>query len=105
MGSEFNENLRTAREKKGYTQKEVADKIGVAKSTYSLYESGNREPGVPTIKKLSALLEVSADTLLGTEDIIPDTIAAHKDGENFTPQELEKIEEYKKLLLAARPKD
>ena len=34
-----------------------------------------------------------------------DTIAAHKDGENFTPDELAKIEEYKKLLLAARPKD
>lgn len=31
-------------------------------------------------------------------------IAAHKDGENFTPEELKKIEEYKKLLLAARPR-
>ena len=34
-----------------------------------------------------------------------DPIAAHKDGENFTPEELAKTEEYKKLLLAARPKD
>lgn len=34
----------------------------------------------------------------------PMTVAAHKDGENFTPEELEKIEEYKKLLIAARPK-
>ena len=32
----------------------------------------------------------------------PVTIAAHKDGENFTPEELQKIEEYKELLLAAR---
>lgn len=37
--------------------------------------------------------------------IKPTTIAAHKDGENFTPEEMEKIEEYKKLLIAARPKD
>ena len=35
----------------------------------------------------------------------PETIAAHKDGENFTADELEKIEEYKKLLIAARPKE
>lgn len=35
----------------------------------------------------------------------PTTIAAHKDGENFTPEELQKIEEYKKLLIAARPKE
>lgn len=33
------------------------------------------------------------------------TTAAHKDGENFTPEELNKIEEYKKLLVAARPKE
>ena len=40
MGEHFNENLRAARERKNMTQKEVADNIGVAKSTYSLYESG-----------------------------------------------------------------
>ena len=43
MGDHFNENLKAARERKNMTQKEVADNIGVAKSTYSLYESGNRE--------------------------------------------------------------
>ena len=53
MGDNFNENLKCAREKKNMTQKEVADSIGVAKSTYSLYESGNREPNVQTIKKIS----------------------------------------------------
>lgn len=31
-------------------------------------------------------------------------IAAHKDGDNFTPEELQKIKEYKELLIAARPK-
>lgn len=34
-----------------------------------------------------------------------ETIAAHKDDGIFTPEELQKIEEYKKLLLAARPKE
>lgn len=103
MGENFNENLRIAREQRGLTQKEVAEGVGVAKSTYSLYESGAREPNVQTIKKLADLLKTSADKLLGLDDT--ETIAAHKDGGNFTPEELEKIEEYKKLLLAARPKD
>ena len=35
----------------------------------------------------------------------PDTIAANKDGAEFTPEELKNLEEYKKLLLAARPKE
>ena len=104
MGDKFNENLKEARIKKNMSQKDVADIIGVAKSTYSLYESGNREPNVQTIKKISDALNVSADELLGLNDQ-PATIAAHKDGDNFTPDELAKIEEYKKLLLAARPKE
>lgn len=103
MSENFNENLQIARERKGMTQKDVAEKIGVAKSTYSLYESGNREPNVQIIKKIADILDTSADELLGIDE--PQiTIAAHKEDGNFTPEELEKIEEYKKLLLAARPK-
>lgn len=67
MGEYFNENLRWAREQKGLSQKDVAERIGVAKSTYSLYESGNREPNVQTIKKIADVLDVSADELLGIE--------------------------------------
>ena len=72
MGDKFNENLKNARERKEITQKEMAERIGVAKSTYSLYESGNREPNVQTIKKIADVLEVTADELLGLEnDPIP----------------------------------
>lgn len=105
MGDKFNINLKNARERKEITQKELAERIGVAKSTYSLYESGNREPNVQTIRKITDVLEVTADELLGLENEPIPTLAAHKGGENFTPEELDKIEEYKKLLIAARPKD
>lgn len=40
-----------------------------------------------------------------SEERAANVVAAHKEGENFTPEELEKIEEYKKLLIAARPKE
>ena len=96
MGEHFNENLRAARERKNMTQKDVADNIGVAKSTYSLYESGNREPNVQTIKKLADLLNVSADDLLGLNQE-PTTIAAHFDGDDFTEDELEDIRAYADL--------
>ena len=68
MGDNFNDNLKEARLRSGLSQKEVAENIGVAKSTYSLYESGNREPNVNTIKKIADCLNVSADTLLGLND-------------------------------------
>ena len=79
MGDNFNDNLKEARLRSGLSQKEVAENIGVAKSTYSLYESGNREPNVNTIKKIADCLNVSADTLLGLNDELT-TLAAHFDG-------------------------
>ncbi|RHS25236.1 XRE family transcriptional regulator [Clostridium sp. AF12-19] len=103
MGEHFNENLRAARERKNMTQKDVADNIGVAKSTYSLYESGNREPNVQTIKKLADLLNVSADNLLGLNQE-PTTIAAHFDGDDFTEDELEDIRAYADFVKNRRNK-
>lgn len=67
MGT-FSDSIKKARLKSGYSQKDVANAVGVAKSTYSLYESGKREPNVDTIKKIASFLNTSGDILLGIED-------------------------------------
>lgn len=61
----FHENLKAARLKKGLSQQEVADLVGVAKSTYSMWETGNREPNLMRIKALTRVLDVTGDELLG----------------------------------------
>lgn len=101
MGENFNDNLKEARLKRNLSQKEVADQIGVAKSTYSLYESGNREPSVQTIKKISDVLNVSADELLGMTDQ-PTTIAAHFDGDEYTEEELEEIRRFAEFVKSRK---
>ena len=95
MGEKFNENLKEARIKKGLSQKEVA------KSTYSLYESGNREPNVQTIKKIADFLGISADELLGLSDQ-PTTLAAHFDGNEYTEDELEEIKNFAAFVKGKR---
>ncbi len=65
MGDIFHENLKAARIRKGLSQQEVADLVGVAKSTYSMWETGNREPNLMRIKTLTKVLDVSGDELLG----------------------------------------
>ena len=62
----FGDMLRAAREHKGLTQQQVADQMGLDKSTYCGYETGKRSPDVPKIKQLSQILEASADKLLET---------------------------------------
>lgn len=101
MSDNFNENLRNAREHNGLSQKEVAEKIGVAKSTYSLYESGNREPNVKTIKKISGVLNISADKLLGLENE-PMVLAAHFDGDEYTEDELDEIRQFAAFVKSKR---
>lgn len=103
MGENFNENLKEARIKSGLSQKEVSENIGVAKSTYSLYESGKREPNVDTIKKIASALNVSADTLLGIDEE-PTTLAAHFDGDEYTEDELDEIKQFAEFVKGKRGK-
>ena len=73
----FHENLKNARINAGMSQADLADRLGVARSTYSLYESGKREPGILKIKALADILGVSGDMLLGvpSADPVPEPAA------------------------------
>lgn len=59
----FYDRLRESRINAGYTQEQLAQKIGVAKSTLSGYESGNRDPSMYTISKIMEVLNVKANFL------------------------------------------
>lgn len=63
----FGEKLREARELRGYTQQQIADRMGIDKSTYCGYETGKRQPDVQKIKIISKILGVSGDALLETD--------------------------------------
>ena len=59
----FYGRLKESRINAGYTQEQLANKIGVAKSTLSGYESGNRDPSMYTISKIMEILNVDANFL------------------------------------------
>lgn len=62
----FHEQLKIARLKMGYTQQQVAEIMGITKSTYCGYETGKRQPDVAKIKLLANILCTSGDVLLET---------------------------------------
>ena len=51
------------------TQAEVARKIGITKSSLSLYETGKNIPPADVVRKLAELYYVSADYLLGISNV------------------------------------
>ncbi len=48
----FIENLRSAREERSLTQKQVAEALGVSDRTYSKWETGETEPGIELLCRL-----------------------------------------------------
>ncbi|GCL71752.1 XRE family transcriptional regulator [Paenibacillus naphthalenovorans] len=67
----FSERLSKLREKSGLTQKELANRLGIARTTYSGYESGKREPDHQTLQKIADFFDVSTDYLLGFKEKDP----------------------------------
>jgi transcriptional regulator with XRE-family HTH domain len=64
----FGKRLREMRKKRGMRLQEMADKLGVAKSTYAGYESGYRQPDLQVLAQTAEILKTSADYLLGLTD-------------------------------------
>ncbi len=61
---QFHEKLRMLREKQGLSQRQVAEVLGLDRSTYTYYETGKTEPSLQTLRRLVALYQVTADDLL-----------------------------------------
>jgi transcriptional regulator with XRE-family HTH domain len=63
------ERLRMLRKGKGITQKELADILGVKKSSMSLYEIGKIDPPDEIKIAIAKYFNISADYLIGIIDI------------------------------------
>lgn len=72
--NDFARRLKECREKKksedsNWTQRYVAEKIGMARTTYTAYENGTKMPPPDTINNIAILLDVSNDYLMGRTNI------------------------------------
>jgi transcriptional regulator with XRE-family HTH domain len=60
----FADNVRRLRSKKGFSQKELADTVGISVSYVSMLERGKRSPPLETIEKMARALKVTPAALL-----------------------------------------
>lgn len=67
----LNDKLKIARTACGYTQQQVADIIGIDRSSYAYYESGKCLPSPENTVKLAALFKTDINWLMGVkEDVV-----------------------------------
>lgn len=62
----FASKLKHAREKTGFTQREVAAETGITQSVLARYETGKLEPNIEILGILADFYGVSLDWLIGT---------------------------------------
>lgn len=63
----FSEKLNDLRKRAGLSQKELADKLGVAQASINYWEKGQRTPSIDMVALIADYFHVSFDYLIGIE--------------------------------------
>jgi len=71
----FGLRLKTLRNTKGVSQRQLAEKLDISKGSVSRYEQSAMYPTVEVLVKLCAYFHVSADYILGLSDKIDFSIS------------------------------
>lgn len=86
-GRSLGDAIRAARMKKGYTQDKLSEMLGITLVHLANIEGGRRNPSVPLLFQMMALLDFSVDAL-----VFPDRAEApaiHTDG--LTPAQTDAL--------------
>ena len=65
----FRERLKNERKAAGYTQADMAERLGIKQPSYIRYENGTSEPSLETLCQLADIFDVSVDYLLGRAEM------------------------------------
>lgn len=80
--SNFSKKLRDLRKKKGLTQQELSDRLGISRSAVSMYEREDREPDFETLEAIADFFNVDMNYLLGDSSETT-VIVRHDDRESM----------------------
>lgn len=86
------------REKRGITQEQLANMVGISRAALSHYEKGRREPDYDTLSKIADFFKVSIDYLVGRTDN-PQMVLDNGVGEFVDALELSNEEILKRFSL------
>lgn len=104
MGNFFS-IFKNLRQSSGYTQQELAEKLGIARSTIGMYETGAREPDFETLELIADFFNVDTDYLIGRTNqttVLPESSYYFNADAREMAQFLYENPEYKVLFDATR---
>lgn len=66
--SKFSERLKSLRHEKSFSQQDLANQLGLSKSSINMYERGEREPNLETLEMIADYFNVDMEYLLGKSE-------------------------------------
>lgn len=100
----FKEVLKYLRNREHLSQSELAETLGLAKSTISMYEVGKREPDFETLEVIADFFRVDMNFLLGKENSESDRYYLNNETAQAA-QEIFENQELRMLFDATRDAD
>ena len=92
-------NIKLLRQASNYTQENVASFLGIGRSAYSNYESGDRELPLSCMEKLADLYGCDAYMLYEeNESVIEDMLATAFRVDNPSPADMAQIAAFKRVV-------
>ena len=92
-------NIKLLRQASNYTQENVASFLGIGRSAYSNYESGDRELPLSCMEKLADLYGCDAYMLYEeNESVIEDMLATAFRVDTLSPADMEQIAAFKRVV-------
>jgi len=111
----LNLRLKELREKKGFSQAELARRVGVGRDSYNKYERAGIHPSNETLVRLSNELHTTTDYLLGKSNnpnpatlLIPDVlkdarVAFHRgEFDDLSQDEVDRLAEFASFIKSQR---
>ncbi|MBQ6381480.1 MAG: helix-turn-helix transcriptional regulator [Clostridia bacterium] len=99
--------LKTLRKSNGFTQKQIADKLNIDRSTYSYYELGKINPSISSMVTLADLYGISLDEMVhfdeaGSVSTAASPVSGYEGAPVLSEDEKKLIASYRQLSTAAK---
>lgn len=100
MSTTVGNNLKKLREANCFTQNQVAEYLGIQRSAYSNYETGDREAPLEILEKAASLFGCKLSLLFEEDkDVVKDMLVTAFRIGNLSAQDMKEVAAFKNIVI------
>lgn len=101
MDKIISNNLKLLRENSGYTQKQIAEYLGVNRSAYANYESGDRTAPLSVLESVAKLFGIEMSLLFADDDnSVKNMLLCAFRADDLCVEDMKQVADFKDIALS-----